>query len=124
MAKKAVIWPTIHSMKPKDLYLRCYAYRAKDGLWYGVCLDLCLAVQGDRYSDVKARLHSQIADYVREALTIDSEHAEALLSRKAPLSQFVHYYWIKFNLALAHSRLRLKDGMGKLFTETLPLHPC
>lgn len=111
-------------MKPNNLLLRCYAYRAEDGQWYAVCLDLCLAVQGEKYSDVKRRLHDQIADYVREAVTVDSKHAEYLLSRKAPLSQFLHYYWIKLNLALEASKLKLRDGMGRLFTETLPLTPC
>jgi len=64
-------------MQPSPFYLRCYARRQAD-LWVAVCIDLGLAVQGDSYGEVKAKLEAQMQDYVREALTVDRAHAADL----------------------------------------------
>lgn len=75
-------------------YVRCYAKRI-DGQWVAVCIDLCLAAQADTYQEAKAKLEAQIQEYVYEALTIDREHAQDLLNRKAPLANRIEYLLIR-----------------------------
>jgi len=79
-------------MHVNNLILRAYATK-KDGLWVAVCIDLCLAAQGDTLEEAKEKLHSQIVDYVYDACVgEDKAYVEQLLKRKAPLSQRLTYY--------------------------------
>ncbi len=71
--------------------LACYAEK-KGGYWQAFCLNFDLAAQGDSLADVRQRIEAQIDDYVREALVEDREHAEYLLSRRAPLRMWLKYY--------------------------------
>lgn len=87
----------------KPFHVRCYAKR-EQGLWVAVCIDLCLAAQGDSIDEVKRKLEAQINEYVHEALTIDREHAKQLLSRKAPLFSRLEYYWIRVQQRLEPKR--------------------
>lgn len=103
-------------MKASDLILRCYIKRTH-GQWVAICIDLCLAAQGDTRREAHARLVSQIHDYVREALTVDRESADMLLTRKAPLSQQVEYLLI----LVAHKVRWLKARLGHVFKTALPL---
>ena len=77
----------------KPFFVRCYVKRSEDQ-WVAVCIDLCLATQGESLQEAKDKLESQVNDYGFEALTVDREHARALLSRKAPLQNRVEYYLI------------------------------
>lgn len=80
-------------MKLKDLTVRCMVNQ-EGRVWVAVCIDLCLAVQADSREEAKERLHEQIVLYVREALTVDADKAEQLLSRKAPLVDRLRYaFW-------------------------------
>lgn len=66
-----------------------------------VCLDFCLATQGDSLNEVKRKLEEQIAFYVDEALQ-DKEYGNQLLSRPAPVSQWFEYYFIRFTNMIYH----------------------
>lgn len=103
-------------MKASDLLIRCYAEEEKTGLWVAVCLDFNLAAQADSYPEVKQKLESMISSYVTEALTIDIEYADQLLSRKAPLSTWLKYYYIK----TSHF---IHDNKHFAFYGILPMRP-
>lgn len=104
-------------MKAPNLVLRCYA-RQEDGVWVTVCVDLCLAAQGATFLEAKAKLEAQVADYVEEALTVDKESAAELLTRRAPLSQRMEYWFIVLMTKLHLLRRRI----GRAFSTILPVH--
>jgi hypothetical protein len=106
-------------MKTQNLKLRCYAAREKDGSWYAVCLDLCLFAQGDSFDEVRKKLHAMIKNYITEALTTDRDYIDSLIPRRAPLSSFVYYYYLKFLNKIDHH----KDNFRKIFFEAMPLCP-
>jgi hypothetical protein len=104
-------------MKPEELILRCYAEIDND-VWVAVCLDFCLAVQGDSLNEVKKKLEMQIADYVHDALVgDDQEYAHQLLTRKAPLNFWLRYYLLKLKMTLFNTT-------GTFFNEVMPLKPA
>ena len=104
-------------MKAPELILRCYLKPAQ-GQWVAVCIDLCLAVQADTPQDARAKLDSQIKCYVEEALTVDRAFAASLLTRKAPL-----YQWIEYGVILAAYKVHLfKDSLRQVFKTSLPVH--
>jgi len=110
-------------MRPNQLLLRCFAER-EDGLWVAYCLDLSLVAQGDSLQEVRHKLEMQVRDYVTDALVgQDREHAAYLMTRKAPLSLWLRYYWVGLLIAkdrLLHSQ---RQRVGKVFSEPLPMKP-
>lgn len=76
--------------------LRCMAYR-QDGVYVAACLDLSLAAQADTMQDALCKLDEQIKDYVAEALS-EPEYADKLLNRKAPLSMWLKYWVVAFQI--------------------------
>lgn len=104
-------------MNPKELIMKCYAEQ-EGGCWVAVCLDFNLAAQGDSFGEVKSKLEAMIADYVHDALAGDDKpYAAQLLSRRAPLSFWLKYYFIKLKIEVCHSNERT-------FDETMPLIPA
>jgi hypothetical protein len=96
--------------------------RQDNGVWVASCLDLDLAAQGDTLEEAKASLEAMIAEYVFDAVAgEDRAYAGQLLRRKAPLGEWITYYFIK-----AFNRVHgAKDGLRRaLFTEAMPLAPC
>jgi hypothetical protein len=79
-------------MKPIDLKLRCYAEQEENTTWFAICIDLNLAAQADTFEEVRAKLHTMVRDYVMEALTVDAQHIEDLIPRKAPWPFLLRYY--------------------------------
>jgi len=102
-------------MRSSDLIIKCFA-KQEQGAWVAVCLDFNLAVQGDSLSDVKRKIEDQIVFYVREALE-DKEYGAQLLSRKAPLSSWMEYYYIRLCNLICRN-------IGTIFDETMPLRPA
>jgi hypothetical protein len=98
-------------MNPKQLILRCYAKQEK-GLWVAVCLGFTLAVQAETLPDAKRKLEEQIELYVSEALN-DKEYGSQLLSKSAPLSSWLEYYFIGLMSSVYHSA-------SVIFSETIP----
>ena len=78
-------------LKLRDLVLRCYAEQEADGTWFTICLALNLYARGDSYEQARQKLHSVIAAYLRDAVTVDSEHIGDLIPRPAPL-----YFWLRY----------------------------
>ena len=94
-------------MTPASLTVRCMAWQESE-VWVAACLDLALAVQGQSPAEAKAKLHTQITAYVREAMTVDSAHADVLLTRKAPLTDRLRFwFW-----AAVANRPRLRRTVG------------
>ncbi|WP_019864993.1 DUF1902 domain-containing protein [Methylovulum miyakonense] len=104
-------------MTPNQLIIKCFAEQEAD-YWVAVCLDFNLAAQGDSFEEVKTKLEAMIAEYVFDALAgEDKPYAAQLLSRHAPLSSWLRYYFIKLKITLLH-------GAGRVFDETMPLIPA
>jgi predicted RNase H-like HicB family nuclease len=101
-------------MNPTQLIVKCYAEQETD-CWIAICLDFNLAVQGDSFEEVKSKLEAMIAEYVYDALEgEDKAFAAQLLSRRAPLSAWLKYYFFKIKIALLSSA-------DKVFDEVMPL---
>lgn len=107
------------SVRPLNLVLRCYAVNHQD-LWSAVCIDFSLAAQGDSFAEAKRKLNAQILEYVQDAFTVDREHADYLLRRRAPFSQMLTWHYLQIRSHL-HS---LRDASARLFTQPLPIVPC
>lgn len=99
-------------MNPKELIVKCYA-KQEEGEWVAVCLDFCLATQGSSLDEVKHKLEEQIAFYVDEALQ-DQEYGNQLLARRAPITQWLEYYFIRLSHMIYHNA-------NVVFDEMLPL---
>lgn len=113
-------------MKSYPLAFRCYAER-DDDQWLAFCIDLTLATQGDTFDDARRKLHEQICMYVSDAIEgPDQQHAEQLLTRKAPLR-----FRVKYHVYRLLERFQfLGKLMRKAFVEPLnaahlnSAHPC
>jgi hypothetical protein len=105
-------------MKPSDLILRCYAEQEPDRTWFGICIDLNLAAEGDSFEEVRGKLHAMIHDYLAEALTVDGQYIGDLIPRKAPV-----YFRVRYHVIAWLARFR-KAAVRRLFTEHLPLVPA
>ncbi len=107
------------NLQPAQLVLRCYAQRDGDQ-WVAVCMDLTLAAQAESFAEARQKLHSQIAEYVFDAVAgEDRQFGDQLLPRRAPLIEWARYY--KY---VTQSRLGLlRESIRRLFTEILPLQP-
>jgi hypothetical protein len=106
-------------MKIDDIVLRCYAERERDGSWFAICLDLNVAVQAASAKEAKAKLHTQIEQYVREAFTVDKQYIDDLLPRRAPASFFIRYYVIRLICALRG--MPRGQSPKRIFNEHLPV---
>jgi len=94
-------------MKINTLILRCYA-RYHEGQWIAFCLDFDLAAQADTFEQAKTKLESMIKEYVFDALVgEDKGYAEQLLTRKAPLFEWLKYYYYVFMFRLIHAKTGL-----------------
>jgi hypothetical protein len=103
---------------PAKLTIRCFAQGSGD-VWEAFSLELGLAAQASSLEEVKAKLESMIETYVCEALTVDREHAQQLLSRKATWSVFAKYYFI-CALGVLNNNGRKRSTT---YREPMPLHP-
>jgi hypothetical protein len=102
-------------MKTSQLILKCYA-RYEKGQWIAFCLDFDLAAQADSFEEAKTKLENMVKEYVFDALVgEDREYAEQLLFRKAPLLEWLKYYF--------YMVIHAKEGLYRLFKEPLPLTP-
>lgn len=103
-------------MKPVKLVLRCYGERKGDQ-WQAFCLDFTLAAQADSFDEAKFKLERMIEDYVVEALGEHKEHAQELLTRRAPFRYWAKFYAIRFLCRIGS----VKREMCRLFNEPVPL---
>lgn len=100
-----------------NLVLRCYGNRIRPGSWYGVCLDLNIAVEAESPEQLKKKLYEQITSYVDSVLdTDDHSSIPDLFCRKAPLHDWLKYYCIKSLISIGELKNRL------VFKEFIPVH--
>ena len=102
-------------MKTNQLIVRCYA-KEEEGAWVAVCLDFALATQGNSFKEVKKKLEDQLYSYVSEALQ-DKEYGVSLLTRRAPISLWLEYYYIKLSNLITHKT-------NLIFDEIMPMRPA
>jgi hypothetical protein len=103
------------------LTLRCFG-EEKNGQWSVVCVDFCLAAQSHSLNKAKQLLREQLKDYLFDALAgEDKEHAVALLTRKAPTSLMLRYYWIWLQNKIHDTKQKAKSI---LFIQPMPMKPC
>lgn len=77
--------------------IRCMTeYHKYNNLWVAISLEFGLGAQAYTEDEAKKMLIDQIKDYVEEANTIDIEHRDYLLNRKAAWQFYVLYYWLAF----------------------------
>lgn len=102
---------------PSNLVLRCYGHRLASSRWYGVCLDLNLATEADSLDELKQKIHEMIESYFEVVLdTNDKNSIPELLSRKAPLIDWIKYYWIGLKISIR------KIPHVITFKELVPFH--
>lgn len=107
-------------MRPRQLVVRCYAERKKD-YWVALCLDFTLAAQGETFEQAKEGLDHQIREYVHDSLAgEDRPHAPYLLSRRAPLRDWLKYYVAR---VVAVTRPNTQHT-HKPFDEVMPMVPA
>ncbi len=100
------------------LILRCYGYRRNGSNWVGVCLELNLAVEAGSINELKAKMNEVIESYIATVLdTEDKDSIPRLLSRRAPIQDWLIYYFIRLVCVVKQIR-------GKIITfkEILPFH--
>jgi hypothetical protein len=73
----------MHSIRPRDLTLRCYAEREAPELWVAICLDFDLAAQGETFEDARARLEAQMS---QDALDVSARQWRMLTAQWASFS--------------------------------------
>ena len=104
-------------ISPSNLILRCYAHGIHGGRWYGVCLDLNLAAEADSFNELKQKLYEMISSYFSCVLdTNDKDSIPSLLSRKAPLMDWIKYYLICLRVSIK----KLPNIIA--FKELIPFH--
>jgi hypothetical protein len=106
------------------LVVRCYAERI-GSQWQAFALDFDLAAQGDSFEQARQKLDAMIRDYILEALVGDDRaHAMQLLSRRAPLSMWARYYWLRLRTMLRSGSNGEGDDSGRAFSDPIPLVPA
>lgn len=99
MFRRSLIDPVTGSIT-----LRCFAI-PKDDYFVAVCLDLCLATQAPSFAEARDKLHDQVIDYL-----VDAEANNEMVSRPAPLDQWLTYYGIRAK----HFAMLTRDRVGQL----------
>jgi len=82
----------IKYMKPSNLVLSCYGYKA-NGMWTALCLDFNIAAEAETPEQLKVKMHDMIESYIETALdTDDNGSVASLMLRRAPLRDWIVYY--------------------------------
>ncbi len=103
------------NVTPSKLVIRCYGYRMPAGEYVGVCVDLNIAVQAESPQMLRIKMFKAIRSYIETVLdTQDRDSIPYLLSRKAPIKDWVLYYLIKlvcFIREFPNSFFRFKEHL-------------
>lgn len=85
---------------PTCLLVRCVANKSGDQ-WQVFSLEFGLAVQADSFAVARRKMEAMLDSYLYDALAgEDREHAEELLSRRAPWWVFARWYEARVREAL------------------------
>ncbi|MGO9138356.1 MAG: hypothetical protein ACLP9S_18580 [Syntrophales bacterium] len=107
-----------NGIPPEKFVLRCYGRKISDDKWYGVCLELNLGVEAESPEEMREKMGSVILSYLNTVIdTQDKESIPDLLSRRAPLSDWLFYYYV---VALHFTTKELPEKI--LFKEFIPFH--
>lgn len=99
--------------------LRCYGHRKKNGRYFGVCLELNIAAEAYSAEELKEKLEAMIRSYIAAVLdTRDKDSVPILMSRKAPLRDWVVYYLISFIISIRNYPTNFT------FKSLIPIHLC
>jgi len=106
------------NISPNDLVLRCYGHQTGKGKWYGLCLDLDLAVEADSPRELGIKMDEVILSYIETVLdTDDKQSIPSLLCRRAPLLDWLKYYGIASLVLIDHFKNNIFT-----FKQALPIH--
>lgn len=104
------------------IIVRCLIERIAKDQWQGFTLEFGLAVQGVSAADVRHQLDCVIKSYLDDALLgADREHADELLSRRAPF--FVYFRYHKYRLLSRLSSGGDSQSDHRAYREPLALEP-
>ena len=107
------------AMKPKDLLLHVLTQCEDDSLWVACCLDFTLAAQASTEKEALRKLMVQVGEYIEDATVgVDHAHANELLRRRAPLSE-----WLTFWAVYSWQKVRPMRCVEATF-ESVPLVPA
>ncbi len=88
-------------ISPDQLVVRCCGHRQKNGRYYGVCLEFNIAAEACSKEELKEKLEAMIRSYIAAVLdTGEKDSVPILMSRKAPLRDWVIYYLISFIISI------------------------
>lgn len=83
------------NISPNKFVLRCYGHKTENDRWFGLCLEFNLAIEADSIEQLKSKMRKVVASYIDTILdTNDKESIPELFSRKAPMKDWLIYYWI------------------------------
>jgi predicted RNase H-like HicB family nuclease len=79
-----------------------------EGKWEAFCLNFDLAVQGDSFDSVRSNLGEAIELFLETVRDLPEADRKRLLSRRAPLSQWLYPVWhlVKASLTSRDDRPR------------------
>jgi len=104
------------SIRLKKLVLRCYGHKSKDK-WFGVCIDLNLAVEADSLESLRGKMNEVIGTFIEAVLdTKDKNSIPELISRRAPIRDRLIYHSINLIFFIKNLRNNL------VFKEFIPFH--
>jgi hypothetical protein len=105
------------AIRPQRFVVRCYGRKTEKGNLVGVCLDLNIAVEAQSIEELKKKMNQAIGSYIETVLDTDNrESIPALLSRRAPLKDWLTYYCIKM-------KHYIRQFPGNFtFKEIIPIH--
>jgi hypothetical protein len=105
------------NLTPENLVLRCYGHKQTDGTWYGVCLNLNIAIEANSTDELKQKMADAIVSYIETVYdTEDRASIAELLCRKAPFSDWFVYGVMRIMFFVK----QLSDNIT--FKETIPIH--
>lgn len=116
---KEVAMDTKAHDKHIDLVLRCYGRKTDEDKWYGICVDLNLATEAPSRQELVRKMREVVYSYLNTVLdTEDVDSIPDLLTRRAPLSDWLTYYAIASLIYVKQFPTLFK------FKQALPLHPA
>lgn len=93
-------------MIPQKLH---FLARYTDNQWVVACLDFNLAAQDDTFLGAKARIENQIESYI--TMATEDPGLEFLLSRKAPLMDWVVFWFVFYLIGIVGRITSLFSGI-------------
>ena len=105
------------NIPPDKLVLRCYGRKIKGDKWFGLCLNFNVAIEADTQKQLQSKMNQALISYIETVLdTKDGGSISELLTRKAPLKDWLIYYKIKLFVFM-------NNFPGSFtFKEALPFH--